>query len=225
MKYRFICTAVLGCFVMAGCGSKQDANEKNFGAAIGQYLDKKGELCLRLNKWPVDVSEMDLTLQKNMPTGTAGQMQALAAVGLAIGADAEVEQLGGLGLSYNKPTARKFKVKRYVLTDAGQKFYREKEVDGIGLQSRKQVMQGDICYGKKALDKVVKWEGPMKFGDYQEANVKYLYKIENLPDWTKNNEFLSAFPYVGQIIEAAGKKEQQGGVKLTSQGWEPKGLD
>lgn len=96
MKKRVICTAVLGALVLAGCGSKQDANEKNFGAAISQYLDKKGELCLRLNKWPVDVTEMDLRMQKTMPTGTAGQMEALAAIGLASGTDTEVDQIGML---------------------------------------------------------------------------------------------------------------------------------
>lgn len=222
MKKRVICAAVLGALVLAGCGSKQDANEKNFGAAISQYLDKKGELCLQLNKWPVDVTEMDLRMQKTMPTGTAGQMEALAAIGLASGTDTEVDQIG---MFDNKPTGHKFKVKRYVLTDAGKKFYSEKEVTQIGLGGAKKVMQGDICYGKKSLDKVVKWEGPMKFGDYQEANVKYLYKIDGLADWTKKPEFQTAFPYIAQIIDAAGKQEQQGGVKLTSLGWEPKGLD
>lgn len=223
MKSKVIFAVVTGTILVAGCGSKQDANEKNFGVAVGQYLDKKGELCLRLNKWPVDVTEMDLRMQKTMPTGTAGQMEALASVSLVVGADTEVEERGFGGVG--QATGRKFKVKRYVLTDAGKKFYREEEVNQIGLGGSKKVMQGDICYGKKALDKVVKWEGPMKFGDYQEANVKYLYKINNLADWTKKPEFLAAFPYVGQIIEAAGNKEQQHGVKLTSQGWEPKGLD
>jgi len=213
---------LVGVAVLAGCGSKQDANEKNFGTAIGQYLDKKGELCLSLNKWPVDVSEMDVILQKTMPTGTAGQMEALAAVGLTSGTDIEVDQISMFG---NKPTGNKFKVKRYVLTDAGKKFYREQEVTQIGMDGSKKVMQGDICYGKKALAKVVKWEGPMKFGDYQAANVTYLYKIDNLAEWTKKPEFLAAFPYVGQVIEAAETEEQRGGIKLTSAGWEPKGLD
>jgi len=214
MKRLLTCLAALGALALAGCGSKQDANEKNFGRAISQYLDKKGGLCLRLNTWPVDVSEFDLRLKKTTTTGTAGQMEALAAVGIATGTDEEVDQVG---MFDNKPTGRKFKVKRYVLTDTGKKFYLEKE--------DQKVMQGDICYGKKVLDRVVKWEGPMKFGDYQEANVKYLYKIENLAEWTKKNEFLSAFPYVGKIIEAAESEEQKHGVKLTSQGWEPKGLD
>lgn len=46
-----------------------------------------------------------------------------------------------------------------------------------------------------------------------------------MADWTKKPEFQSTFPYVVQIVDAAGKKEQQGAVKLTSLGWEPKGLD
>jgi hypothetical protein len=65
----------------------------------------------------------------------------------------------------------------------------------------------------------------MKLGDYQEARVTYLYKIDGLADWTKKSEFQNAFPYIVQIIDPEGKKEQQGGVKLTSLGWEPKGLD
>jgi hypothetical protein len=211
-----------GVAVLAGCGSNQDANEKNFGKAISQYLDKKGELCLRLNRWPVDVSGMDLDLQKSLPTGTARRMEALAAVGLATETDVEMDQIGPFD---NKPTGLKYKIKRYVLTDAGKKFYREKEVNKRSIGGTKKAMEGDICYGKEALDKIVKWEGPMKLGDYQEANVFYLYKIDGVAAWTKNPEFLAAFPEVGQVIEAAGKEKQSHPVELTSIGWEARGLD
>lgn len=213
--------AVAMTILLAGCGSKTDANEKNFGAAVGQYLDKKGELCLNITKWPVDVNDMDLRLQKTMPTGTAGRMAALEAVGLAKSEDTDVDIMGIMG----KPTGAKAKIKRYNLTDAAKPFEQTKEVERIGLSGKTKETQTDLCWGKKALDKVVKWEGPMKFGDYQEANVKYQYKIEGLAEWAKKPEFLAAFPYVGQITEDAGKKEQQHGVKLTSVGWEAKGLD
>jgi hypothetical protein len=213
--------AVAMTVLLAGCGSKTDANEKNFGAAVGRYLDKKGELCLNIAKWPVDVNDMDLRLQKTMPTGTAGRMAALEAVGLAKSGDTEVPATGLDG----KPTGVKFKVKRYALTDAAKPFERTKEVERIGLSGKNKETQTDLCWGKKTLDKVLKWEGLMKLGDYQEANVKYLYKIDDLAEWAKKPEFLAAFPYVGQITEDAGKKEQQHGVKLTSVGWEAKGLD
>ncbi|MFC5741444.1 hypothetical protein [Dyella tabacisoli] len=222
MKTNGLCLAALATLALAGCGSKQDVSEKNFAAAIGQYLDQKGELCLGLNKWPVELTTMDLQMAKTITTGTAGQMAALEAVGLAAGADAEVDQIGFMS---NQPTGQKLKVKRYTLTAEGKKFYREKEAEQIGLNGSKKIMQGDLCYGKKALANIVKWEGPMKLGDYQEANVKYLYKIDDLADWAKKPEFLAGFPYVGPIIEGANSKEQSHGVKLTSEGWEAKGLN
>lgn len=214
-------SAIAMTILLAGCGSKTAANEKNFGAAVGQYLDKKGELCLNITRWPVDVNGMDLRLQKTMPTGTAGRMASLEAVGLAKGEETEVDIVDIMG----KPTGAKTKIKRYTLTAAAKPFEKTKEVERIGLNGKTKETQTDLCWGKKTIDTVVKWEGPMKFGDYQEANVKYQYKIDGLADWAKKPEFLAAFPYVGQITGDAGKKEQQHGVKLTSVGWEPKGLD
>ncbi|WP_338862070.1 hypothetical protein IHE31_10640 [Mycetohabitans rhizoxinica] len=66
-------------------------------------------------------------------------------------------------------------------------------MEQIGLNGRTKEMQTDLGLGKKALDKVVKCEGTMKFGDYQEANVKYQYKIDGLADWAKKPESLAAF--------------------------------
>jgi outer membrane protein OmpA-like peptidoglycan-associated protein len=81
-----------------------------------------------------------------------------------------------------KPTGAKAKIKRYTLTDAAKPFAQEKEVASIGLNGKTTEKQTDLCWGKKALDKIVKWEGPMKFGDYQEAGITYTYKVNNLAD-------------------------------------------
>lgn len=206
--------------VLAGC-SKKSANETNFGNAISQYLDQKGDLCLNMKKWPVDVSSMDLQMQKSFPTGTAGQMAALEAVGLVKGTDTEVDQIGAFT---NKPTGNKFKVKRYVLTDAAKPFEKQSENEYSGVNGKVKETLTNICWGKKSLDKVVKWEGPVVLGDYQEAKVIYQYKIDNLADWAKKPEFQAAFSSVGDIIDNASKKEVSHGVKLTSEGWEPRGL-
>lgn len=221
MKASLVILAASAC-ALAGCAKPTDPSAKNFGAAISQYLDKKGELCLRLNKWPVDLSEADMRMLKSLPTGEAAQMQALASIGLVTGVDAQVVPADNFG--WNGP-AQKMTVKRYTLTEAGKKYYREQEVTRIGIDGVGKGKQGDICYGKKALEKVVKWEGPMKFGDYQEANVIYLYRIDKLADWARSREFAAAFPHAARLVEEAGKKEQQGAVKLTSLGWEPKALD
>jgi hypothetical protein len=45
----------------------------------------KGGLCLNVKRWPADLSEMDLRLQKTMQAGRANQMAALEAAGLVKG--------------------------------------------------------------------------------------------------------------------------------------------
>lgn len=92
-------------------------------------------------------------------------LAALEGAGLVKGEDAEVDIMGIMG----KPTGAKAKIKRYTLTDAAKPFVQEKEVASIGLNGKTTEKQTDLCWGKKVLDKLVKWEGPMKFSDYQEA--------------------------------------------------------
>jgi hypothetical protein len=100
MQKRTAVIVVLGTLTLVACASKTDANEKNFGAALTQYFDKKGDLCLNTKRWPVDVTEMDLRLQKTMQTGTANRMAALEAAGLVKGEDTELDIMGIMG----KPT-------------------------------------------------------------------------------------------------------------------------
>jgi hypothetical protein len=199
-KKQLAILAALGTVTLAACGSKTDANEKNFGAALTQYFDKKGDLCLNTKRWPVDLNEYDVRLQKTTATGPGGQMAALEAAGLVKGEDIEVDVMGIMG----KPTGTKAKVKRYTLTDAAKPFAQEKEVSAIGLNGRTTEKQTDLCWGKKALDKVVKWEGPMKLGDYQEASVTYLYKVNNVAEWAKRPDVQASFPVVKSILDAAG---------------------
>jgi hypothetical protein len=148
-------------------------------------------------------------------------MAALEAVGLVKGADIEVDIMGIMG----KPTGGKAKIKRYTLTDAAKPFAQEKDVASFGLNGRTTVKQTDLCWGKKSLNKIVKWEGPMKFGDYQEAGITYTYKVNNVADWAKKSAVQAAFPVVKSILDGAGSKESKHYIKLTSQGWEAKGLD
>jgi hypothetical protein len=220
MNKKVLLLMVLGTLGVAACGSKTDPTEKNFGAALSQYFDKKGDLCLGVTQWPLDLSEADRRLQKSMPTGTAGRMAALEAAGLVTGAMTDVEQKTFFGDRTVKVT-----VKRYTVTEAAKPFYHEKDVTAFSLDGPKTVKQGDLCYGRKALDKVVKWEGPMKLGEYQEAGVTYLYKIDGLADWAQRPELRATFPAMAKIVDGAGKLNQTHAVKLTSVGWEAKGLD
>jgi hypothetical protein len=107
-------------------------------------------------------------------------------------------------------------VLRYELTDEGKKFYREKDVVGLG--PNKEAL-GDICFGQQTLDKVNKTEGPIKIGDTTGATIYYTYRIDNLADWANNPEIQKVFPGIVPTINGAGKTTLNQNLTLTDQGW------
>lgn len=184
----------IGVTALTGCGNKTDANEKNFGAAISQFYEKNGGLCLFGTimgpvQWPVYIKTYSMNSGK--------EMAALESVGLVLASDAEIEDDSLL-------IRRKVKVKRYALTDSGKKFYRQKD--------------GNICYGKLALDKIVKWDVPTQAAPV--TSISSTYKIRDQAEWSKNAAILAAFPIVKRRIDGVGQQEETRILKLTNVGWE-----
>lgn len=213
--------AAIGAPALTACSSKTDANQSNFEKTLTLYFDKKGELCFAIDQAPVDVPVAEAQAQKNLPFGRAKQMAALEAAGLAKGEDADVKVKNYMG----KPIGVTSKVRRYSLTDAAKPYLKEREVRPSLFADQSPKKETDLCWGKESLDKVVKWEGTIKLGDYQESGVIYTYKLDNLATWAKTPEIQAAFPFVKTTLEGAGSNELKRGVTLTSEGWEPKGVD
>lgn len=218
MKKRLLAYPLLA--VLAACSSKTDPTEKNFGAAIEAYLAKKGRLCLNDETWPVELDEMSKKLGASFGgSSRQARLNALVAEGLAKATTLEKPQLSFSG----KPLGRSIQVTRYELTDKGRTFFRA--TTSTFSKPREGEVRGELCYANRALDKVLKWEGPMRLGDYQEAVVKYTYKIEGLADWAMAPSVQVAFPQIKQWLDGAGSKQQSHGVRLTSEGWEANGID
>jgi hypothetical protein len=225
MRKQLAVVAVLCVATLAACGNKTDANERNFAAAMTEYLNKKGDLCL-LEDWPVDLNTLDPRKPKPVPVpvpvpvpapdSKAGQMAALEAIGLVKGEDTEVD----VGNLISNESMGKAKVRRYTLTDAAKPFLKERQ---MGLRDKTVDTKSELCWGKMVLDKVVKWEGPMKLGDYQEAGVTYTYKID-AAEWATKPEVQASFSVIQILLGRAGTPSSHG-VKLTSQGWEARGMD
>jgi hypothetical protein len=214
MKKTLHWLMLFGVLLLIGCGSKKDANEKNFSEALNSYLAKKGPLCLGIpSTWPVDLNEAE----RRGGMGTAAQMTALEKAGLVRSHEAETEYTSPLS---SHPVMTK--VVRYELTDSGKTFYREK--DRLALAGNKQA-QGDLCYGQQALDKIVKWEGPTAAGDSDEALIFYTYRIENLAEWAKNPDIQRVFPGIVSTIDGAGTTQMNQPLRLTNQGWQARGID
>ena len=211
MKTNVLCVMVLITLLLAGCGSKNDTNEKNLSDATNAYLVKKGQLCLGLAaKWPVDLQDSD----RGPGIVRGSQMAALEKVGLVRSHETEIEITP---LSGTRPV--KVKVLRYELTDDGKKFYQEKEAPGLIGQKESR---GDICFGQQALDTFIKTDGPITVGDKKEMTLYYTYKIENLADWAKSPDVQNTFPGIVSTINGAGKTTLNQNLILTDHGWEAK---
>ena len=211
MKMNVLCAMVLGTLLLAGCGSKNDANEKNLSDATNANLIKKGQLCLGIvSKWPVDVPKSE----SQMTTGRAPEMAALEKIGLVRSHETETDFT-----PFSNTSPVKTKVLRYELTEEGKNFYREKELPGLAGEKE---IRGDICFGQQALDTVIKTEGPITVGDKKEMTLYYTYKIENLADWAKNPDIQKTFPGIVSTISGAGKTQINQNLILTDQGWEAK---
>jgi hypothetical protein len=211
MKTNVLCVMVLVTLLLAGCGSKNDANEKNLSDATNAYLVKKGQLCLGIaTKWPVELQDSD----RGPGSVKGSEMAALEKIGLVRSQETEtkVTPLSGA-------RAVKVKVLRYELTDDGKKFYQEKEVPGLIGQKESR---GDICFGQQALDSVIKTDGPITVGDTKEMTLYYTYKIENLANWANSPDVQNAFPGIVSTINGAGKTTLNQNLILTDHGWEAK---
>jgi len=219
MKKRTVFSLLLGLVALAACSNKREANDENFGAAVGQYFETHGDTCLPYRfTWPTDVTENDL---KNGHMGFMGvkipQLKVLETVGLVTPYDTEVD--GRDGVISPVPTGQKVKIKRYVLSDAGKKFHRELKSD-VAEPNGAKVVQGNLCYGRKVLDKIVRWT-PMP-GDSQKAFVTYLYKFDQLAEWAKEAQIQNAFPDVKKNIDAASVEPQTLVFAMAADGWETK---
>mgnify|MGYP000960059041 CR=1 FL=1 len=197
--------AVLLAAALAGCASKTDVNERNFAEALSRLFEKTGAQCLDQVEWPGEFTVAEMEAAAKYPRWTINQYLALQQLGLA-GREEFVgpQRIGGVPL-----VGTDVKQTRFVLTDASKPFQR---VTNQG--------QVKLCWGQKALAKIVKWEGPLKLGDYQEVVVTYLYTIEGEADWAKQPSVNAAFALLKAARDGVGNKEERLALVLTNAGWE-----
>ncbi|UOD29515.1 hypothetical protein INH39_29680 [Massilia violaceinigra] len=204
-----------GVLSLMACDSKAQVNKKEISTAVANYLDQKGELCLDLTTWPILISPINMERKDEFPDSIVTQMEVLTALGLT------AEAPGGDDPNDTNPYKPDVVVKRYVLTDAGKKLYREKEVTVKDYSSKttKQVMEGDLCYAQKKLDKVISWTKPVQADFFQWIHVTYVYKVGPVAAWARNPKLSKAFPDIAENLRLAGK-QQKVYLKLSDEGWD-----
>ena len=202
MNKRLVFVAVLSTLVFTGCGSKQDANEKNFKIAIQNYLDVKYPKCYFTENFPAVVMDFDLKNEKVT-------FAALIKAGLVSVKDEPHEETNFLGAKKTtiKPT--------FYLTDEGKKFYKENAEKTLGGNPI-----GGFCFGKAKVQDVPQFSEPSDMLGQKVSRVNYTYVVSDLPSWTKSPEILSAIPSLKPDVESENTPiKGLDAVILTNNGW------
>ena len=210
MKNIIVIFSVISLAALSACGSKTDVNENNFREVLNKHVPQR---CLfKHRSWPVqpDLSQLNGDLSPE----DVEQMEALVSIGLVKVEEFEAEEFRIFG---KRPIA---KFMRYVLTPAAKPFEISKEASSNNSDDATIKKITTLCYAISSVDKIVKWEGPIKYGDYQEARVFYTFKLDNIAEWAKNSQVQAAFPTIKFYVNGVGTKEVSSDLKLTSIGWE-----
>jgi len=208
MKTKYFITAGLMCFSSAAfCTNPTDPDQTVLTTALEKYLDQQGNFCLGKFDWPIDVSESDF----GMRTRDAIQMPVLEKLGLVVSTSASVTRKVD-------DAEQTVSVKRYALTDAGKKFYLDKETQTTTSDGVKVMHHGDFCAAKLSLNKIVRWDKPESLGEYKETTVAYTYKIA-AAKWTQDPEIQKAFPMLAYIVKGEGAVQLKQRFRLSGASW------
>jgi hypothetical protein len=199
-------------FLPTACAKKTDATLANFTRAMSEYLERRGDLCLGKNVWPIDVTEAELASGAR----NAVQMPVLESLGLVTASDA-------VALVKDEDDAPvRLEVKRYQLTDAGKRHYLTRDQAGSDQQAEgltkagKRATESDFCVAKLSLDQIARWQ--LGGGQHSQAVVTYTYRVD-APDWVKTSEARRVFPAVARVLDGEGTAQLKEGFTLTKGGW------
>lgn len=200
MKIYFLAFALTG---LAACSAHTEANRDSFTAAVSDYLDKRGDLCLGKYDWPIEVSAQEIQLGGR----NAVQLPVLEKLGIVRSTDVSTDD-------HAQPAAAPLAARRYELTETGKKFYLKRAGAAGGEHP------ADFCAAKLSLDKIVSWE-VHENGAHSEAVVTYTYRVDAAP-WAKDADAQRVFPAVARVLNGAGKAQLREAFTLTGQGWAAK---
>ncbi|MGB3650174.1 MAG: hypothetical protein WBA41_03070 [Rivularia sp. (in: cyanobacteria)] len=176
-----------------GCNNPKTANEGNFTKAINQVLPKSGHNCFGVGELPhiTDKNENPRMFEK------------LVKIGLLSKSDKSVKTSGNTHISTY-----------YNLTSEGKKIRKIKlspfSFNTINL----------FCIGDLEVDKIVNFTEPQNESGTVVSEVKYTYKLTNIPKWAQDSELQKLIPSLVTVIQMT-KRQNESKIKLmlTDKGW------
>ncbi|GJD22869.1 hypothetical protein RIVM261_078250 [Rivularia sp. IAM M-261] len=104
---------------------------------------------------------------------------------------------------------------KYTLTSSGEKYFK-KDVKTFDKREKKNA----FCFGEVELDKIINFTEPANLFGRTASQVKYSYKIKNLPSWTSDSEVQALIPDITRMVQTVNKPDEVTALLfLTGNGW------
>ena len=196
--------------LLAACDNRQaqEPSRANFTAAIGDYLARRGHLCIAKYDWPIVVPDAE----RQAHGADALQLALLETLGLAAGHDVNVMHRDASGAATSSPA------REYALTAEGRKYWLRVPVV-VATATQRVTHPADFCVANLALDRVFGWEKPQTIGGRTVSSVLFSYRVVDPAAWLRTPDARRAFPLVMRAIDNAGTLQLRLGVHLTPKGW------
>jgi hypothetical protein len=203
--FRKILTMAVTVCLLSACGPDHDRSaptRPNFKLALEQALTTRGDVCLAMFDWPIDLTPAEAGANARH----AVQLPVFEKLGLVTSTVVEVPK-----------TAENTQgvVKRYALTDEGRKYYKPHPYTSRNGTAH----PSDFCAARISLDQVVDWQLDTHDAQHPSVVVNYTYRVEPAP-WMQDAEARRVLPMVARVIDGAGGRMQlRQGFTLGEQGW------
>ena len=192
---------------LAACSTSHDANAptaENLAAPLDDYLAQRGDICLAMVDWPIDLTEAEA----GAGARHAIQFPVMEQLGLVHSTIVAVPK------SSENPDGA---VKRFELTDAGRKFYKPHASAARGAEQQQPA--NDFCVAHLKREQIVDVKVDASNAQHPMAVVSYTYQIDTAP-WMQNADAQRVFPMVARIANGAGGKLQlRQGFTRGDKGW------
>lgn len=194
--------------IMPACSTHADrsaATRENFTIALNDFLAARGDLCLAMFDWPLDLTPAEA----GAGASHAVQLPVFEKLGLVTSTVVSVPK--------TKENSQGV-VKRYALTDEGRQYYKPHSYKSRNGTEHPR----DICVAQITLDKVTDWQLDAQDAQHPAAMVSYTYRIEPAP-WLRDADAQRVLPMVTRVIDGAGGRLQlHQGFTLGEHGWTAK---
>ncbi len=188
-----------------GCDDPKKANHDNFTKAIQPYLESKFPSCFYHGTFPEKKETLSFSFSNKFK-----KLDVLVNAGLVEFKKKEVKKVRLITGGYKKVA-----VGEYYLTVKGKSVYQENAGETL---SGKKI--GGFCIGKPQITEITNFTEPNNIFGHTISNVKFKYRVDNIPDWAKSNILLSSFSLIRKYADSEKNNINDTAVLiLTDKGW------